>query len=500
MEDPNIEAEKQFRFQPFRTSLRARVALGVALPVLVLLTSLVMVNYWRERRRQEDQIRLTALQLGEIMKGSLRYAMLVNDCEMVANIVNDVGSMENIEQVQIINIAGEVRVSSQIENQGTVRQPDDVGCRECHQIPTESRPNTVNLSSSLAILRVATLIPNEPDCYECHDDQSPILGALLADVSLVDIEGHLRETLRVDAVFSIGITLLVTAVVYLLINRTVVRRVETFRHPLAEFAAGDFSSRLPAFPPPTDALGKLANAFNHMADELERHEREREERSQVRQRAIVEERERIARELHDGLAQLLGYVNTKAMAVRLMLQKQQVDAASKHLEQLEEAARELFVDVREAILDLKMEGRLGASLTTTLNDFTAQFSRFSGLPVDLDLAPALDELPLPAETELQLLRIVQESLTNVRKHASATQVWICIQIDAGMLKLEIRDDGQGFDPKKLRSNNRPHLGLSSMRERAEAIGAEFNLLSAPGAGTLIKVHVGLEEENARTGS
>jgi Rrf2 family protein len=211
------------------------------------------------------------------------------------------------------------------------------------------------------------------------------------------------------------------------------------------------------------------------------------------QKLIDEERERIARELHDGLAQLLGYVNTKAMAVRLMLKKSQVEAAEQHLLQLEEAARELYVQVREAILDLRRTDWVGSGLATTLRDYAAQFSRLCDLPVELAFDPEIERLSLAAEIELQLLRIVQESLTNVRKHASATRVWISVQMDVDVLELTVRDDGKGFDPGCLPTTHWPHFGLSTMRERAGAIGAEFYLDSKPGTGTLITVRMAVVE-------
>jgi len=213
----------------------------------------------------------------------------------------------------------------------------------------------------------------------------------------------------------------------------------------------------------------------------------------LQQSLIDEERQRIARELHDGLAQLLGYVTTKAMAVRLMLKNRQMEAADQHLLQLEEAARELYVDVRQAILDLNMTGQSAAGLTATLKDFTAQSSRLSGLPVELAIAPAVESLSLTAETELQLLRIVQEALTNVRKHASATKVWISLQISDGVLEMTVSDDGQGFDPDRVPTTHRPHFGLGTMRERAEAIGAEFDLDSEPGAGTRVTVRLAVKD-------
>jgi signal transduction histidine kinase len=207
------------------------------------------------------------------------------------------------------------------------------------------------------------------------------------------------------------------------------------------------------------------------------------------QSLVEEERQRIARELHDGLAQLLGYVNTKAMAVRLMLKNRQMEAADQHLLQLEEAARELFVDVREAILDLKMSGQGGAGLIPTLQDFTAQFSRLSGLPVELTWDSAVEDLSLTAEIELQLLRIAQEALANVRKHASATKARVNLLVDSEVLELGVSDDGKGFDPARVGSAHWPHIGLSTMRERAETIDADFELNSRPGVGTRITVRL-----------
>jgi signal transduction histidine kinase len=212
------------------------------------------------------------------------------------------------------------------------------------------------------------------------------------------------------------------------------------------------------------------------------------------QTLVEEERHRIARELHDGLAQLLGYVNTKAIAVRVMLQKGQVKAAEQHLLQLEEAARELFVDVREAILDLKMSGQDSAGLVSTLNGYTAQFSRLSGLHVELTVAPGVDELPLTAEIDLQLLRITQEALANVRRHAEASQAWVTLQLQEGVLELTVRDDGKGFDLAKIGPTHWPHIGLSTMRERAEAIGAVFALDSQPGQGTRVTVRLEIKHE------
>jgi len=465
----------------------------VALPIALVLLSLSLVHYWRERELLEYQIGLTASQLGDMMVGNLRHAMMVNDREMLEQILTDVGRMENVHKVQILDLEGRVKVDSRDEGMGESRQRDDLGCTKCHQSPAESWPRVAELPTSAGVVRISVPIENEPGCTGCHTEDTPILGELLFDVSLIDVEEHLLRDLQVDLVVSAGSTILVTLGLYLLMHSLVVQRVEAFRRPLAEFAAGDFTPHLPTPLVPADELDELASTFNQMAQELDRRGREQEELSELRQRAIVEERERIARELHDGLAQLLGYVNTKTMAVRLMLKNQQVEDADRHLLQLDEATRELSVDVRQAVLGLRTAGQIGDGLTVMLGDFAAQFSRFGGVPVEVAVAPEIQTLALTAEAELQLLRIVQEALTNVRKHASATQAWVSLEVNDNILELTIGDNDNGFDVEDHRLNDQSHFGLSTMRERAEAIGAEFNLDSEPGAGTRVTVRLAERE-------
>jgi len=468
------------------------VALGVALPILLILIAVSLINYWRERQLLEDQVRLTALLLGEMVMDSLHHAMLTNNQKMVAETLVKMGELENIQQVQIVGLDRRVRAHSDPEQVGRLWDTQAQGCIECHQYPPESRPRTMRFVTLTDMLRISVPIINEPECASCHTERGAYLGVLLTDVSVVNIEERLQQNLQVNLAISIAITLLVTLSVYLLIHWLVVRRVEAFRHPLAKFAVGDFSARLPTSPGPTDELGELANSFNYMADELKGRARRREERRKSRERAVAAERARIARDLHDGMAQLLGYVNTKAMAVRLSLKNQQMAAADKNLLQLEEAARELFVDIRAAILDLKMTGGGDANLTATLNNFITQFSRLSDLPVEVTLAESLDSLPLTIETEQQLLRIVQESLTNVRKHASAGKAYVSLQTNGRILEMTIRDDGQGFDPESIWAIDQSHFGLTTMSERAEEIGAEFILESKPGAGTSVIVRLPLD--------
>jgi signal transduction histidine kinase len=334
-------------------------------------------------------------------------------------------------------------------------------------------------------------IKNEPECLSCHEESRNHLGGLIEDVSLANLEQQLLDYITRTLILSIVTALLVATIAYYMIQSLVVRRIETMNAPIAALRAGDFTTRVPMRKRNVDELDDLARGLNHMAAEIERHELEQEKRTEVRERAISEERDRIARELHDGFSQLLSFINTKISAVRLLLINKQFMPADKLLLQLEEATQSLFLDVREAILGLKMSGQVGENLGIALKECTAQFSRFSDLPIDLNLDPKIENLTLDAETELHLLRIIQESLTNIRKHAKANKIQVDLWLNNGGLDLAICDDGTGFLSDA--EFDRQHFGLSTMRERATAIGARIDILSEIGSGTCVNLQLPIKE-------
>ena len=207
---------------------------------------------------------------------------------------------------------------------------------------------------------------------------------------------------------------------------------------------------------------------------------------EVRTLATLTERERIAMEMHDGLGQVLGYVNTKAQAVKELLRAGQVENAAVQMEQLETAAQDTYEDVREAILALGTNSR-GHSLLEGLQEYVRRFQEFSGLSVELVVTGT--PFPFNAGAEVQLLRIVQEALANVRKHAEATKTVVNLSFQSDGCRFLIEDNGHGFDPEQPTQGPWPHLGLQSMRARATAIGARFELSSEPGKGTKVTVDV-----------
>jgi signal transduction histidine kinase len=213
----------------------------------------------------------------------------------------------------------------------------------------------------------------------------------------------------------------------------------------------------------------------------------------LRELAVVAERERIAREMHDGLAQVLGYVNTKSQAVESFLEADRVDEARVQLAELSAAARSVYVDVREAILGLRSPIRPEVGLVGAIEEYAGRFADASKLAVVVEAAPAAREARLASEIESQLFRIVQEALTNVRKHASAGRVTLGVDIEGEMLVLTVTDDGRGFAAGSAGSAW-PHYGMDAIRERAGVAGATVTWSPArlDGVGTLVRVAVPLD--------
>ena len=206
--------------------------------------------------------------------------------------------------------------------------------------------------------------------------------------------------------------------------------------------------------------------------------------ARLSQFAILEERDRIARELHDGLAQTFAAITFGGARARTALDRGQAAAARTAIDRIEEASGLAYRDVREAIVGLRIEPE---------TDFPAAFAALVDRFADAtDLAVTLEyTLPpdtLPPIAELQLTRVAQECLTNVRKHARATQVAVVLATDtAGGTRLSIRDDGDGFDPDAVPRAGRQHFGLLIMRERVESLGGTFAVRSSPERGTTVEV-------------
>jgi len=152
------------------------------------------------------------------------------------------------------------------------------------------------------------------------------------------------------------------------------------------------------------------------------------------------------------------------------------------------------VDVREAIVGLRMTGDFSSNLAEMLKNYVEQFRRFSDLVVKLNLNPDIDLHDLPPETEIQMLRVSQEALSNSRKHAQAKTATVDLFREDGCLVLRISDDGIGFDVDKICDDSWPHFGLCTMQERVASLGGEFLVESTPGEGTCVTARIPIKED------
>jgi signal transduction histidine kinase len=218
---------------------------------------------------------------------------------------------------------------------------------------------------------------------------------------------------------------------------------------------------------------------------------------QVQDTAVLQERERIAREMHDGMAQVLGYVNTQAIAVKKFLSNGQVQEAEAELARLGEIARDLYGDVREGILGLRIAGGRQQGLLPAVRQYVERYMEMCQLPVEVMASPESESVALPLSTEIQLIRIIQEALANVRKHARATAATVSFEGRGPRLAVTIADNGQGFDLQHLPVTGWPRFGLRTMRERAEAVGGTLSIETSPGRGTRVQVFVPAFEGNQK---
>ncbi len=208
------------------------------------------------------------------------------------------------------------------------------------------------------------------------------------------------------------------------------------------------------------------------------------------QRAATTERERLAREMHDMLAQLLGFVNFKTGTVREFLAQGRTEQAQIQLEQLASLSQELYADTRELILGLRIETGPEQGLIRALEEYAAHFRQLSGVDTTIEATDLADVRFVPS-VEMQLIRVIQEALSNVRKHADAHHAKVRVMQQGEQVAVEIQDDGQGFDPSNIARGLWPHFGLQSMRERVESIGGTFSIRSSRGQGTTITIQVPL---------
>lgn len=198
--------------------------------------------------------------------------------------------------------------------------------------------------------------------------------------------------------------------------------------------------------------------------------------------AVSQERNLLARELHDSIAQSLAFLKIQVQLMRDAVQAGDTAEIKQVLKEIDVGVRESYSDVRELLLHFRTRTNtedIEPALATTLRKFEHQ----SGMKASLSMQG--QGMPLSPDLQVQVLHIVQEALSNVRKHARASQVWLDVQQQPAW-RFEVRDDGIGFRPGNDHLDE-THVGLRIMAERAQRIGAKLDMISTPGHGSSVIV-------------
>jgi two-component system nitrate/nitrite sensor histidine kinase NarX len=196
--------------------------------------------------------------------------------------------------------------------------------------------------------------------------------------------------------------------------------------------------------------------------------------------AVSQERTFLARELHDSIAQSLAFLKIQVQLMRDAIDSGDAQQVERTLAEIDTGVRESYGDVRELLVHFRTRANaedIEPALQTTLRKFEHQ----SGMKAVMQMQG--HGIPLDPDLQIQVLHIIQEALSNIRKHAGATTVWIDVR-QQPQWRFEVRDDGVGFAPEAGPADE-THVGLRIMAERAERIGATVEVLSRPGHGTSV---------------
>lgn len=246
----------------------------------------------------------------------------------------------------------------------------------------------------------------------------------------------------------------------------------------------------------------LSVVFEYLSKKLSTISSSIEELHQVQKMGISiikaqeEERKRLAREIHDGPAQLMANV---VMRAEYILKLMEVNPAhvKKELVNLQELVRQSLRDVRKIIFNLRPMLLDDLGLVPAINRYIEDYTKQYG--INTKFVSFGKQIRLPQAAEVSLFRIVQEALNNVQKHAQARQVMIKIEQLADKITLIIKDNGRGFNVESVEKNKGHECyGLINMRERVQILKGEFKITSAPGQGTLISLSIPVTSEDCRT--
>jgi PAS domain S-box-containing protein len=210
--------------------------------------------------------------------------------------------------------------------------------------------------------------------------------------------------------------------------------------------------------------------------------------------ATLQERDRLARDLHDGIGQVLGYVSMQVQTALKWVRDGNKEKAESLMGRIVEVSKDAHADVRESILSLRSGSDKNWSLIPALKKYIDRFQANYGIRTELTISDRIGDTTFDPAAEVQVFRVIQEAMTNSRKHSGAHFLKIGLELDGSKAYISISDGGEGFDARRFEHEDSGHFGLVFMRERMEQIGGSLTIDSIPGSGTILKLDVPIREQ------
>ncbi|MFQ6013868.1 MAG: HAMP domain-containing protein [Anaerolineae bacterium] len=520
MKVKDIESVGTFR------SLSFKLVLVLSVALIATLSLLFYVEYIRHRDRLIAQRVATATLQSDLIESSLQHSMMTQDPDELRTILNDLGKQQDIVSILLLDKSGKITASPNAEEIGKRLDLSDSTCQLCHQRDTaQKRSRTVifKTDSGEEVLRNVNPVENRQECHSCHDPQSAISGVILADFSMAEVNKeigiHLRETIAI----LLSAIVVVVLIASLVMNQIVLTRLKILVQAMRRLGQGELDQRLEL--KGNDEISELATSFNRMAQSLKEKTRLESEISKL-QRARAkelarakeeiarkasqlqqlltktisvqeEERARIAHDMHDGVTQLIIGALYEIQAARERLPSQP-EEATERLRTVQDLLTRVETETRRVIHDLRPTGFDTSGLIPALKRYAVNYHEL----FDISCSVRISGKPwrLPPDKEVAIFRIVQEALHNTEAHAEASSVQVRLDFGATELKVSVEDDGRGFAYEAAGRDFNGRLGLLGMKQRAESMGGEIEIRSAPGHGTRIILRIpATSDQNVHSG-
>jgi NarL family two-component system sensor histidine kinase LiaS len=313
-------------------------------------------------------------------------------------------------------------------------------------------------------------------------DESGNVLAVVVMIITYPPRGTLSQTFLLIGISVILLTLTVGTIGTIfgyVTARGLTRRLKMVSRAADSWSHGDFSAFIQDSS--ADELGQLAETLNRMAEQLQNLLQTQQEL------ATLEERNRLARDLHDSVKQQI-FASTMQVGAARALLEQDSQAAQKHLYEAEQLSRQAQSELAVIIHELRPETLQDRGLRQALRDYTRSWSQLNSIDTEISMHGERD---LPFEVEQALFRVTQEAFSNITRHSDATEVALDLTVENYEASLTISDNGRGFDVSAAEGKG---VGLGSMRERLEALGGTLSLESAPGQGTQLIARCQLTKE------